>query len=462
MSRKTNILNRIIENLQRFMPQKQAPSTMDCAPELSVDTGRPMRTGYRVLGFGLGLFLVWAAFAPLDEGVPAPGTVMLDTKRKAVQHQQGGIVSEVLVGEGQMVQEGDTLIRLDAANMRANFESVKQNYMAFRAQEGRLLAEQLDQSDINFHPDLISAADDPFVKQHMDNQLSLFHARRSGRKAEINAINESILGQQAILQSLRDVLPYRQEQLQLLFTELQGIKDLVSEGYAPRNRQSELERQHAEISANLADLHGNIARNTNTVAELRLRAVQRQQEFRQEVGSQLAEVRRQVEADGERLRAVSAELARTEIKAPTTGQVVGLNIQTVGGVVQPYQTLMDIVPENEVLLLEVNVPPHLIDRISLDDVVDVRFNNFSHSPQLVVEGKLVSISQDLLSDPRGQIPPYYLARVVLTKTGMEQLSSRVMQPGMPAEVLIKTGRRSLLTYLLHPLVKRIASSLTEE
>lgn len=462
MEKKSMIWDRISDGLQKFMPKKGEATTLDGAPELSIDTARPMKIGYRVLGFGLGIFLLWAAFAPLDEGVPAHGTVMLDTKRKAVQHQYGGIVSEVLVREGQMVQEGETLIRLDTANMKAQHASIKQNYMALRAFEGRLLTEQLGKSSIDFHPDLLAASDETFVKQHMDNQSSLLLARQRSLEAELKAIEESIQGQQSILQGLREVLPHRREQLRLLREELKGIQDLVAEGYAPRNRQSELERQQAEISANLADLQGNIARTSNAIAELRLRSIQRRQEYQKEVDGQLADVRRQVEADAEKLRAATADLGRTEIKAPTTGQVVGLAVQTVGGVVQPYSTLMDIVPENEALLVEVHVPPHLIDRINVNDLVDVRFNNFSHTPQLVVEGKLVSLSHDLLSDPRGQIPPYYLARAAVTPAGMEVLGKRVMQPGMPAEVVIKTGHRSMLTYLLHPLIKRVASSLTEE
>ncbi|MBW7901798.1 MAG: HlyD family type I secretion periplasmic adaptor subunit [Rhodocyclaceae bacterium] len=421
-----------------------------------------MRLGYRVLGYGLGLFLLWAAFAPLDEGVPAAATVMLDTKRKSVQHQQGGIVKEVLVHEGQTVREGDTVIRLDDGTTRANYEAIRQHYVALRALEGRLLAEQLGAEAIDFHPDLVAAAGDPFVKQHMDNQTSLLRARRLALQAELQGIEESIRGQQSIQQGFKEMLPHRNSQIALLREELTGIRELVAEGYAPRTRQMELERLLADVSASTADLQGNAARTANAIAELKMRTLQRKQEYQKEIDTHLAEVRREVEADADKLRAAAAELGRTEIKAPTTGQVVGLKIQTVGGVVQPYQTVMDVVPDNETLLLEIHVPPHLIDRVKPDDLVDVRFNAFAHSPQLVVEGRLLSISGDLLSDPAGQIPPYYLARAAITPQGMEKLGKRTMQPGMPAEVVIKTGHRSLLTYLLHPLVKRVAASLTEE
>jgi protease secretion system membrane fusion protein len=145
--------------------------------------------------------------------------------------------------------------------------------------------------------------------------------------------------------------------------------------------------------------------------------------------------------------------------------VVGLTVQTVGAVIGPGQKIMDIVPEDESLILESRIPPHLIDRVHTGDPVDARFTGFSHSPQLVLEGKIMSISQDVLNDPQpmpGQMPNYYLARVAITPEGIAKLGNRKMQPGMQAEVVIRTGERTLLTYLLHPLIKRVAASMKEE
>jgi protease secretion system membrane fusion protein len=162
--------------------------------------------------------------------------------------------------------------------------------------------------------------------------------------------------------------------------------------------------------------------------------------------------------------AAQEELARTVIRAPAGGQVVGVSPQlTIGGIVQPGDRLMDIVPEGEPLLLEARIEPHLIDRVQAGLETDIRFNAFSHSPQLVVQGKVVSVSGDLLTDRQGGTNmSYYLARVEVTPEGMETLGGRRMQPGMPAEVIIRTGERSLLTYLLGPLTKRLAASMTEE
>ena len=424
-------------------------------------SGRPGRIGLWVLAAGFGGFLLWAALAPLDEGVPAAGTVAIDTKRKAVQHLSGGIVQEVLVREGDGVQEGELLIRLDSAVARANFESVRQRYLGLRAMQGRLLAEQSGKATIDFHPDLVAASTDPLIRQQMQNQEQLFMTRRSLLRSDLQSIEESIRGQEGLLDAYKGMLENRTSQLRLINEELGHLRGLVKEGYAPRNRQLEMERMVADASTAIADLQGNTVRAARTIGELRQRALSRQQEYRKEVETQLADVSRDVLSDNEKLRAVTDDLARTEIKAPAAGQVVGLAVQTVGGVVQPGQKLMDIVPKGAPLLLEAHVAPHLIDRVHADLPVDVRFSSFAHSPQLVVGGKVVSISADLLTEPQTNVS-YYLARVQVTPEGLEHLGKRQLQPGMPVEVIFKTGERSMLTYLLHPLTKRLAASMTEE
>jgi protease secretion system membrane fusion protein len=431
------------------------------APASGHASGRTGRIGWWALGIGLGVFLVWAAFAPLDEGVPAPGMVSIDTKRKAVQHLTGGIVKEVLVHEGARVTEGQLLIKLDDANARANYEGSRQRYLGLRAVQGRLLAEQSGQPTISFHPDLQAASQDPLIRQHMSTQEQLLQARRASLRADLQSIEESIRGQEALVQSYESIVGNRRSQLALLNEELNNTRALVKDGYAPRNRQLELERMVAESTASITDLGGNTARARQAIAELRQRAIARQQEYRKEIETQQADVSREVLAEAEKYQALQNDLQRIEIKAPASGQVVGLAVQTVGGVVGAGQKLMDIVPENEPLLLETRVAPHLIDRVRAGLPVDVRFSAFAHSPQLVVDGKVVSVSADLLTDPTNNMG-YYLARVAVTPEGLKDLGKRQMHPGMPVEVVFRTGERSLLTYLLHPLTKRMAASMKEE
>lgn len=448
-----------------FFDKNKADQPQDEALQQERDSEQPGlragRMGLWALAIGFGGFLLWAAVAPLDEGVPATGSVALDTKRKAIQHLSGGIVEEVKVGEGSLVEEGQLLIKLDDAVARANYEAVRQNYLALRAMQGRLQAEQLGKEKIDFHPDLIAASTDPLIRQQVQNQEQLLATRRNLLRSDLQSIEESIQGQQALLQSYASMHVSRTEQLQLLKDELGSLKGLVEEGYAPRNRQRELERSIAEVRSSLADLKGNQMRAQSAILELRQRVLSRKHEYRKEVESQLADVQREVQADQEKLRAVANDLQRMEIRSPAHGQVVGLSIQTVGGVIQPGQKLMDVVPLGEPLMLEVRVPPHMIDRVKAELPVDVRFASFAHAPQLVVDGVVDSVSGDLLTDPHTNVT-YFLARVKVTAEGQKDLGARQMQPGMPVEVIFKTGERTLLTYLLHPLLKRVAAVMTEE
>lgn len=447
---------------QRFtMTSIEEKSPLGTQQPSASDSRSAARLGLWVLGIGLGGFLLWAAWAPLDEGVPTQGLVTIDTKRKAVQHLSGGIVRAVKVGEGQMVQEGDVLIELDENVANANHEAVRQRYLGLRAMQGRLQAEQAGRAQISFHPDLLAAQSDPLIGSQMNTQADLMRARRASLAAEVSAAEESIRGQQAMIQSYQSIQESRNNQLRLVRQELEQTRPLAQDGYVPKNRLLELERSMADSQASLADLKGQTARAMQSIAEVRQRVVVRQQDFRKEVESQLADVTREVQSDAEKLVAVRADLDRMEIRAPASGQVVGLAVQSVGAVVQSGQKLMDIVPENERLVLETRIDPHLIDRVRVGLLTDVRFTAFAHSPQLVVDGEVLSVSQDVLTDQHTGAG-YYLARVRITPEGMKVLGGRQLQPGMAAEVIVKTGERSMLKYLISPLTKRLAASLKEE
>lgn len=433
----------------------------ETAELLRTDTGRAGRIGMWALALGFGGFLLWATLAPLDEGVAAPASVAIDTKRKAVQHLTGGIIKEVLVGEGQSVKEGQVLVRLDEAVARANFESQRQRYLSLRAMQSRLLAEQSGAKAIQWHPDLVTGAKDPLIRAQMTTQEQLMNARRAALAADLQSYKESIQGQEGLIQSYEAILENRKSQFALLNEELKNTRGLVAEGYAPRNRQLELERNVAEVRSAQSELQGNIIRARQSIAEMRQRSISRQQEYRKDTEGQMADVSREVQGDEQKYRALQDDLTRMEIRSPATGQVVGLAVQTAGGVIQPGQRLMDIVPNDEPLLLEAKVAPQFIDRVQAGLPVDIRFSAFSHSPSLVVDGQVKSVSGDLITEPQTNIS-YYLARVAVTPDGLKKLGRRTMQPGMPAEVVFKTGERTLLTYLLGPLNKRLAAAMKEE
>ena len=433
--------------------------------EDDVNTQQPIRLGAAVLVIGFGAFLLWATFAPLDQGVPASGTVAIETRKKTIQHSSGGVVKDVLVKEGQWVKAGDVLIEVSDTQARANNETMRQAYLSQRAVEARLEAERQNASSIRFDSEIAGSKSDPFVQQLMATQQSLFMAKRASYQAEISALEQSVQALKEQLWGVEQSLVNRQVQIQLQEKHLKSIKTLAEEGYAPKNQVLQMEQTQTELKTALSDLKSNQARLSSSIEESQFRMAQRKQDYLKDVMGQLAEVKKDIQAGKEKLMATNEELARTQIKSPVDGQVVGMSISATGGVVMAGQKLMDVVPKSEALLIDAKILPHIIDKVQTGMDVSVRFNTFANTPQLVVPGKLVALSSDVISDPNAGptgVGSYYLGRVEITAEGLKILGNRVLQPGMPTEVLFKVGERTLLQYIMYPLTKRIAASLKEE
>lgn len=427
-----------------------------------VDTRRPLRNGLRLLALIFGGFMLWAAFVPLDEGVPTPGVVSIATKRKPIQHLSGGILEDIYVREGQMVDAGQVLARLNDGVARTNFEAARQHYMGLQAMESRLVAARAFASQINFPSDVLSSAD-PMVQEQVANQRSLFASQRAGLDAELSSMKEAILGQRAMIAAYKSNLESRREQYASLLEDMDGIRGLAEEGYVPRSRERELQRQLSATRGAIAELNGSLSRTYQTIAELESKMVQRRQAYREQAETMLASIRLELQADREKFKATGAELARTLIRSPVAGQVVGLQLQSKGAVLQPAQKLMDIVPNDEELLIEARLQPTLIDRVKEGQLVEVQFSTFANSPSVVVDGRVKTVARDLLAEPTPNgVVAFYTTQIVITKGGMAALGKREMRPGMPVEVIIKTGERTLLQYLLQPLTKRFAGAMKEE
>ena len=400
-----------------------------------MDTGRSIRLGIAVLIIGFGLIVLWSVFAPLDQGIPAQGTIVIDTHRKTIQHFTGGVIKKIHVYEGSLVNKGDLLIELEDANSLATYQNIRQNYYSLRATESRLIAELNNLDEIKFHDDLLAQKKDPLVANLMAIQRALLKSSRS-------AISNQLTGLQKMSQS-------KSQQLSLLDQQLTSITDLAKDGFATKNQVLQLQQSKADLESNLSEINANFSRLS--------------QEYDKDLSSKLADVSREVQSGFEKLTAAREDLDRTRIKSPVQGQVMSLAIGTIGGTISPGAKLMEIVPESEKLIVEVKIPPPLIENIKLGLITDIRFASFTDSPQLSIEGKLISVSKDAVSEPSpmGTVS-FYLGRIEVTEQGLLALGSYKIQAGMPVETLIKTGERTLFQYILHPFVKRIAVSLNEK
>ena len=278
----------------------------------------------------------------------------------------------------------------------------------------------------------------------------------------VGATKNMLAGLQSSAKGLEATKRAKEEQTKLLLEELKGLRELAADGYLPRNRLSEQERLLAQLSGAISEDLGNLGRTQQSIGEVRMRMVARQQEYDKEVESGLAEVQKEATSLDSRLTGLAFELANTEVRAPSEGIIVGLSIHTVGGVLAQGTPLMDVVPKDEPLRIDVQIPTMLIDKVRLGLPVDITFPAFNQRTTPQIPGEFVQVAADATTDPQGKIPPFYRGQVVVTEAGMKKLKMHEIKAGMPTEVFIKTGERTMLNYLFKPMLDRMKSALTEE
>ncbi len=432
------------------------------APVIAVDDRKTVRRGLALVLVAFGGFLLWAWLAPLDAGVVASATVKVSSNRKSIEHLTGGSVEAILVREGDSVSEGQPLVRLDATEARAEQGVIGAQYLAARTMENRLEAERDDREQVAFDAGLSERlGDSAELAAALDLQRRLFATRRTSRAGEVSILQESLDSAENQAKGLQQIYAAPAAQLRFLQQELDGARQLAAEGYIPRNRMLELERSAAELNAAQAENQNELARIRGQAAELRLRIRQHDHDYRKEIQAQLADVRKERSALADRLQALDYQVRHTVIRAPIDGMVQGLNIATIGGVIQPGARIMEIVPANEPLQIDAMLPVQVIDRMEPGLPVSIAFPAFNHAQTPSIPGRVLTVSADRLIDEESR-QPFYLAQIEVTTEGMAMLGANRIRAGMPASVTIRTGERNLLSYLLKPLLDRVASSFKEQ
>lgn len=423
---------------------------------------RYVRLGWAVIWVGLVGFFLWAGLAPLDKGVPVPGTVMVSGHRKAVQHVSGGILAKILVKEGDLVQAGQVLALMEPIPAKSQADATRSQYLTARLTAVRLQAELAGKAQLLLPAALQEQLHSlPRAMATWQVQQDLFKSRRAALQADLAAMQESLAGLNSHMQALEESRASKLRQQKSLAVQLEGMRELARDGYVPRNRYLEVDRMHAQIVGAIAEDTGNLARLRHQVSETQQRIAQRQDEYQKEVRTQLAEASRDAETLESRSTATDFDLANTEIKAPMSGKVVGLAVFTDRGVLSPGFKLMDIVPQEETLYIEAQVPVHLIDKVKPALSVELMFTAFNQNRTPHVQGLVDMVSADRLVDEKNGFP-YYTLHAHVTPEGMRKLGQLQVRPGMPVEVLVKTGERTLLSYLLKPLLDRMHGALREE
>ena len=418
----------------------------------------PKKIGLSIFFLIFGLFGLWSAIAPLDGAAFAPGTVTVKSYNKVVQHLEGGIVADILVRDGDVVEAGQPLLTIDDTQARASLEIVNSQYVALRMREARLISERDGASKVEYPTALaLSTAN---AAQEVDAQNELFEARRDSNQGRIQILKQRVSQLQNQVNGMEALQATKEALANSFAEELEDTQKLLDQGFSEKTRLREVERSFASFSGEAAELTANIAATQVQIGETELQILQQESDFHSEVVSELSEVQTSLKDASERLTALRDVLSRTTVTAPDAGIVNGMQVHTVGGVISPASPIAEIVPGNDELVIQASVNPIDIDRVSEGQEARIRFSTFgSRAPTFM--GTLISLSADAMTN-ESTGAPFYLARIELNADSREELGDLVLLPGMPAEVFINTGSRTFLQYLFKPLSNAVARSFNED
>jgi len=436
------------------------PETSEPQALPPVNTARPMFWGVGVIFLGLVAVLVWAATAPIGSAVVTIGTIATEGNKRTVQHLEGGIVSEILVRDDMLVNEGDILVRFEQTRARAQFNVVRDELDANEALEARLLAERDDRPSIVWPKRLTEGTGDLKLGEILATQKAIFTTRREsmvGQKKILQQRIEQILEQ---ITGLRALEKSKITQVRLIKEELSDLKGLLAEGLVTKTRVLALEREAARLEGEIGDHRAAIARAEQGIGETRYQILQLENNRREEIAGQLRDAQEKIFQYREQIVTSQDVLRRTEIRAPVSGTVIGLTVHTLGAVIAPGGTLMSIVPVNDRLIVEAQIPPPEIDGVVPGLPVTIRFVNVDSKLTPVINGTLDTVSADRLTDPRTGAP-YYLGRVTIPESEVRQLGHIKPQAGMAVDVMINRGERTVLDYALRPMTDRLSRAFRE-
>lgn len=417
--------------------------------------------GYILIFITFGVFGSWAAVAKLDSAVVAPGTISLEGNRRVVQHFEGGIVEEILVQEADRVEIGDVLLRLSSIEARSNLEVFSTRLDVAHLVEARLLTERALEDEIQFPEDVLSR-NSVSVNAVLADQQNLFKGRRGILKSQEDILSARIEQIKVQIEGLELQKSAFERRIENYTEMLVRMRDGESKGLIQGNQLAQREDELIEIEANLGQVISDIAQAQASIGETKLQILQLTQEYRERASTELEEIRAQISELQERRKVAADVLARTEIRAPGSGAIQNLKVHTVGSVVRPGDVLMELVPEDEELIINARVSPIDIDNVAPGLSTEVRFSAFKTKLIPIMLGKVESVSGDVITPDNGNEPPYYLARVTVDENDIPVDIKDRLTAGMPADVVITTGERTVINFIASPLMDAVRKSMIEE
>lgn len=447
-------------------PASQAVTIIDpynprgtSALQLKQSVRGPARIGLFLILMFVGGFGAWAFLVPLAGGAIAPGIISPDGSRRTVQHLEGGIIRKLHVRDGDIVEKGQPLLLLESVQPKANHDLLKKQHMTLVITRARLDAERLDRTDVDFPIDTLTAS--PEIIAIMQSQRELFYVRKSSHEARNNVLKQRIaqLGEQ--IKGYEAQVKSAGRQIELIAEEVEGKKELASRGHLTKPDLLRMMRMEAELTGRKGQYEAAISEAQQQIGEAQIQLVANDAERADQIATQLDKVQAEINQLEEKLLASKDILNRTLITAPVAGIIVDLKFKTESGVIQPGAPILDIVPADEKLLIDARVSPMDIDVVHSGLKAQVQLSAFSSRSTPRIDGFIRSVSADRLVDQStGQA--YFLARVEVEREEVKKIGpDKKLMAGMPADVLIVTGERTMANYLLRPFLDAVWRTLRE-
>ncbi len=421
---------------------------------------RELRKGLLVLVIGLGVTGGWATLVPLSAAVVVSGTLVVQSNLKKVQHPTGGVVAQIAVEDGMHVKAGDLLVRLNETQARANLQMVAKELDDITLRIARLRAERDGLAEPKMPPELTGRAGDDDLAARIASEKSLFKARASARQNQKDLLQSRIaqLGQQ--IDGLEAQIQSNGSQRDLIGKELEGVQTLFDKRLAPITRLTSLQRDGARLDGERGQLQSSIAETKAKIGEAQLQMIRVDEDFRAEVIKDLRDAEAKKGEFSERRIAAQDQLDRIELRAPVSGTIHQLAVHTIGGVIAAGERIMDIVPDSDELQIEGHLPPNEIDHVKVGQTTMVRFSAFNQRTTPQLSGSISYVAADLTHDHDSNTS-YYTIRATLPEEEHRRLQGLTLVSGMPAEIFVETGSRTMMSYLLKPITDQLRRAFND-
>ncbi len=431
-------------------------------PEISIDhSGVATRIVRSILGYVVLLLLgivVWSVMAPIKGAVIASGKVKIETNSKTIQHLEGGIIKEIYVNEGSIVNQNQPLIRLEDTSSNSELKILSDKLLAAKAKEARLEAQRMDKPEISFPPELLQGQN-----QLLNNERSLFQSMRKTLGDKIKLFNIEIKQIESQINNLNKEIDAINKSMGFVEQQLAANKQLSAKGYVGDNQIWESEKILSEKRERLNAQHAAIAQAQINITNIRTQINSLENQYRQEADDQLKDTRKELATLEEEMRPTQNKNDRTIITAPLSGQVINMKVNTIGGVIAPGQKLLEIVPITNKLIIEAKIRTDDIDSVSLEQTANIQLLAYNRRKTPLLAGKIKYISGDVLEEHTRPGEFYYLAHIEVDADALAQLAKNVkLFPGMPITAFIQTKQKTFSEFVLEPILDNLRHTFREE